>query len=83
MKYLLPDNTLRAKRGSGTVKNKNGREIIYTEWTCPEGLCRILEASIPVLRSISQAQSPNATSPLGVGGLTSFLFHPSFFPFGE
>eukprot|EP00959_Pyramimonas_sp_CCMP1952_P039677 829853-Pyramimonas_sp.AAC.1 len=27
--------------------------------------------------------SGNPTSPLGGGGLTSFLFHPSLFPFGE
>ena len=28
-------------------------------------------------------QRANPTSPLGVGGLARFLFHPSLFPFGE
>ena len=29
------------------------------------------------------SRKSNPTSPLGVGGLERFLFHPSFFPFGE
>ncbi len=32
---------------------------------------------------IASNMAENPTSPLGVGGLERFLFHPSFFPFGE
>eukprot|EP00959_Pyramimonas_sp_CCMP1952_P356312 7461993-Pyramimonas_sp.AAC.1 len=41
------------------------------------------EPQSSLLRSLEGGPNPNPTSPLGVGGLGRFLFHPSFFPFGE